>query len=642
MRRLILILLLCPLLLGAYYRFDPAEPYNLNGVETACDTVYLKWWYNGDSSVTHVITTPVSGETGLYQFDSTVAEAGWYRIRMLFVDNSEDVRYSYTFMYEAQDTLPDTAGLMHEADTAGIAADVYAHFTDGSNEDQFKATGFSTFDPASDSVLVDGSAFGSLNAIIDSASYDSASMHGWYGMFFVTGIALVDSVEAGVDNKFTFTGTDVHATLDGEEVDVGDLGLQDSAEAAIDAKFTFNNDSVLAYGSFSGGGSGDSNTTAGIQYGCSLAIAQNLMDSSTYVAAVAAETSDTLNAHADDYKADVSGLSTFDAASDLVAVGEIKANVLGDSTLQDAATEYTGGSSAQIESLHVILSDSIGNKVWHDHDNRQLTMFDEDSTLIDMSSVNILQAAIVGQVQNLADGSIEAADITVAAAQKIASYVDASCAGTGTYSCSLWVQDTLHDAFVQGVVISVNNQAEDGTVSSLVTNANGFAVFSLDNGDYRASAASPPGTYSPADFTVSSAALRDTIYGYLPTVSSPSSPDVATVYGNMVMPDGDTLSNMTVLFELEGYASVIDTSTDRAVAMKAVQTTTNAAGYFEINLLKNENLIAASNDSIVHPWWTVTVHSSLLTTVYRGHIFIDADSTTFNIGIKSDAVQFGR
>ncbi len=111
MKKLVLILLILILpatVQTAYYRFDPTEPYNFNNEETAADTVYLKWWYDGDSSDTHVLTTPLGGTVSTYQFDSTVAEAGDYRISMQFVDNSASVRWTYIFMFTAFDTLADT------------------------------------------------------------------------------------------------------------------------------------------------------------------------------------------------------------------------------------------------------------------------------------------------------------------------------------------------------------------------------------------------------------------------------------------------------------------------------------------------------------------------------------------------------
>jgi len=51
-----------------------------------------------------------------------------------------------TLQDNATEYQADTTGLMHEADTAGLPASVYAEFIDGSNEDEFKATGFSTID----------------------------------------------------------------------------------------------------------------------------------------------------------------------------------------------------------------------------------------------------------------------------------------------------------------------------------------------------------------------------------------------------------------------------------------------------------------------------------------------------------------
>lgn len=216
------------------------------------------------------------------------------------------------------------------------------------------------------------------------------------------------------------------------------------------------------------------------------------------------------------------------------------------------------------------------------------------------------------------------------------------CSGTGAYSCTLWVKDTSASAYVAAVPITVNNQTETGTALVQNTNTDGYAVFSLDNGDYRASAISPPAVYAATDFTIASAVYKDSILGYLPTINPPSAAGMATVYGDFIVGNHDTLSNADVTFELVGVTAVIDTAADRIILPQVIKTTTNANGHIEIDLLINENLLVTSGSTAGHPWWGATIKHSLLTTPQRFRFFIDADSTTFNLSINDpDVIQPG-
>jgi hypothetical protein len=215
--------------------------------------------------------------------------------------------------------------------------------------------------------------------------------------------------------------------------------------------------------------------------------------------------------------------------------------------------------------------------------------------------------------------------------------VDA-CAGAGAYTCSLTVVDTTNDVTVSGVQVTVNNQTEDGTEYYLTSNSSGHAIVSLNNGDYRASAIGQPYIFASTDFTVSSAARQDDIEGYAPTISTPPSAAVATVYGYFITGGHDTLSNMDVTFELAGYAAAIDTSADALVTMSIIRAVTDGNGKVEVTLLKNENLKVTDSDSLVYPWWTCKAADP--TWEFIIHFTIDNDSTTFNLGVESDAVQF--
>lgn len=178
--------------------------FSLNNEGTDADSAYLYIYRYDEVRDSALVTAEdLSLLDGCYSHQITVEQdsgSGWYGF-WLFVETANDVRVTD----EATITLaPDTASL--KADTTGIAADVYAEFTDGNNEDAFKATGFSTFDPTIDSVLVtmavlfarmaaDSVAVNLLPGVIDSTVYDTASMRYFFELFFTSALTLAQQLD---------------------------------------------------------------------------------------------------------------------------------------------------------------------------------------------------------------------------------------------------------------------------------------------------------------------------------------------------------------------------------------------------------------------------------------------------------------
>jgi hypothetical protein len=123
---------------GAHYRFDPSEPFNIGGVPTDCDSVWFQWMYDGDTSETHLITTTSLGRTGYYEFDSTVAEAGWYKIYWRFFEDGSSTSLQHEEWYEAIDTLADT-NQVNDIAVGTVCDSINAAIADV-NKANFKAT----------------------------------------------------------------------------------------------------------------------------------------------------------------------------------------------------------------------------------------------------------------------------------------------------------------------------------------------------------------------------------------------------------------------------------------------------------------------------------------------------------------------
>jgi len=608
---IVLILTLLPVMVNAaYYRFDPTEPYNLNGAGTVLDTVYLKWWYNGDSSVTHVLTAPLAGTVSTYQFDSTVAEAGDYLIWMEFVDNSESVRLAHTFTFTASDTLADTnSAWAAVADVSGLATHSQVDSLKDTVEDmsgRLLATGFSTHaqvDSLKDTVEAVSARVGDIEKISgDATAADNleATLDGTGGVTWSMGRLAIDGANGANGSFYVRNTSGTGAIFTTSNNSIADAGLLISATAG-------NNYGLLFGGSGSGAG--------------------------------------------------IVGLGGADAGSGMYLLGSggghglsLSGNAAGDGLYAQGGAngdgvQFLGQGTGKDLNATLNLDDVSGS---YDKDDYEDDFFEtmSDTTRIRLDSLFTLAASLLTMV----DGGNELVDLDTllwiftmidsirdsVQTQAWAS-VDA-CAGAGAYTCTLTVVDTTHDVTVSGVTVVVNNQTEDGTEYPLTSNSSGHTIVSLNNGDYRASAIGQPNVYASTDFTIAGAVLHDSILGYSPTISSPPSANVATVYGYFISGAHDTLSNMDVTFELEGFATVRDTSVDALVTAKIKRVVTDGNGKVEVSLLKNENLITADGDSLVHPWWTCKADDP--TFPFTIHFTIDSDSTTFNLGVESDAVQF--
>lgn len=105
------------------------------------DAIDAKFIFDGDSVI-------IDWSTGWFAAGSGLDSATTSRIlgRKIWGEAVGAAGSTDSINATARHTVPDTTGLMHEDDTIGIAADVYAELIDGSNEDQFKAdvSGLST------------------------------------------------------------------------------------------------------------------------------------------------------------------------------------------------------------------------------------------------------------------------------------------------------------------------------------------------------------------------------------------------------------------------------------------------------------------------------------------------------------------
>lgn len=102
-------------------------------------------------------------------------------------------------------------------------------------------------------------------------------------------------------------------------------------------------------------------------------------------------------------------------------------------------------------------------------------------------------------------------------------------AGTGINTVTLYARDTINHVFVSGVYITAVGGVDNLSAS---TGVNGYATFNCNTATYVFSALGSPYTWVPFSRTVAGN-ITDTITGGGVTIIPVTSPDLATIYGQV-------------------------------------------------------------------------------------------------------------
>jgi hypothetical protein len=620
-KRLILIVLILTLLpvplKAAYYRFDPTEPYNLDGTATALDTVYVKWWYGGDSSVTHVLTTPLSGTASTYQFDSTVAEAGDYLIWMQFVDNSESVRLDHTFTFTAWDTLADTNNAWAEvADTTGIPASVYAEFIDGSNEDEFKANVsalaveaniadnvwdewislhstnarareiLAALAPVKSNVVTAGDSWNTTTKFKVGSTLQNYGNDNW-----IDQLVIFYEFNAGGDEYLTYyeNGDTTIMPQVRRFVDVSD----DSPWVEINAPlkcaiyngaptYDYSTEDVIPPDGLEFMILGqyvpvDTNRVQCAEH----AQVDSLKDTVEALSANAPSQAqvDSLLDSAGVIHAKLFGLGLADSAqagaeAGVLTVGEIKQNVIDDTTTTLAYATELG------------LTNMI--YVWSTALN---AAYNPDGKVIDGSTV-----AIRPDFDNIT-GTLDKSTETTGFADS--ANAEGACTGGGTDPLHVYALNTDDSTAINDIMITVNTEYDaSGSRYYALTDGSGLAVFGMSEGDELLMLTSAAGWSFTQDSIVKGAGTdTDTLWGTQWSPGAPVSAEACSVYGWLYDVESDSVAGATIIFELTSDQDTL--YYDNVTYLKGrTITESNQNGYWSINVIPNALLDTASCYSV--------------------------------------------
>lgn len=163
--------------------------------------------------------------------------------------------------------------------------------------------------------------------------------------------------------------------------------------------------------------------------------------------------------------------------------------------------------------------------------------------------------------------------------------------GNGAIPCSLFVMSAVSGDTIalQGVFLRVYNSAETATAAAGTTDANGRAVFTLEESGYHVYAYQAGFEFSPLpeSVTVDADGVTDTIWGTPFDPGSPATAALCRVYGWVYNLGGDTLNgavvNARIVQSPLRYQNVVISPYD-------LTTTTNSAGYWRLDLFPSAAL----------------------------------------------------
>jgi hypothetical protein len=188
-------------------------------------------------------------------------------------------------------------------------------------------------------------------------------------------------------------------------------------------------------------------------------------------------------------------------------------------------------------------------------------------------------------------------DVIFGAGLGIEGYIDtvlknvtASITGAGLYTAKIYATDTSGtDAYISGIPITFTDAA--GNDLGYIPTVSGYATANLNNGTYTISAPLGYGyVWIDNSFTISSANLVDTLWGYDIAIGSPGSPNLCRLYDNIRDMEGNAVEGARVVVTLSSGTNVRDSCSNVSLSGYRVETISNSSGYWYLDLVETHCL----------------------------------------------------
>lgn len=163
--------------------------------------------------------------------------------------------------------------------------------------------------------------------------------------------------------------------------------------------------------------------------------------------------------------------------------------------------------------------------------------------------------------------------------------------GSGAYSYTLHLYDSLLDQSVSGISVAIRNLTQTALIAVGGSNSSGILNVNLDADSFMVTASGPGYTFAAYDTVIVTGAGFDTLYGYSFDPGNPATLVFCRVYGFLYLPNGVVEQGVTVTASLPGgvvrYSNLI-------ISPFLVSTTTDSVGYFFLDLIRSNLLIPAA------------------------------------------------
>lgn len=160
--------------------------------------------------------------------------------------------------------------------------------------------------------------------------------------------------------------------------------------------------------------------------------------------------------------------------------------------------------------------------------------------------------------------------------------------GTGAYSYTLHVYDSLLNQSVSGITVMVRNLTQTALLAVGGSNSSGEVALNLDADSFMVTASGPAYTFAAYDTVIVTGAGADTLFGYSFDPGSPATPSFCRTYGYLYLPDGTAEEGASVTATIP---SGVVRFGNLIISPYSVSTTTDSIGYFYLDLIRSNLLI---------------------------------------------------
>lgn len=248
----------------------------------------------------------------------------------------------------------------------------------------------------------------------------------------------------------------------------------------------------------------------------------------------------------------------------------------------DSASADVYGAGAYIRTVPLDTADATT-------DNAKWFWFCDTATMSGAGKYHVVYRVHDGTDTLLASENIFVVDTLHA---NPADYKDGG-SGSGAYPCSVLVFDGSDNRAGASVYL-----ANTDTIYNVSTNAAGLSIFNLWEGTYYTYLAYPPYTQdsNPDTLVCTTAGGFDTLFCSGPTIASPPSANLCTIYGWPSIHPTDTLRGAKVTVKSKSTKSwVMDTSTNKVWGQIVIRDSTDYNGRMQINVPKSNYLLPGYN-----------------------------------------------